>query len=416
MTADPRSAPSPSKAALVAAIFCLSIATGLSGVLAWHALHGQAQSVLGCGGAAGCQSVTASRWAFLGPIPVALPATALYGTLVGGLLALDPLRSNRIFSSVRKVWVGLTALSFVAIGAALWFAVLQVFVLHRLCPYCLATHACALLGSLLVLVMARGIQRTLSGNWFSPVVVSCGVLTLLIGGQLWLPRSLPAALPPAITPVPVFSFALAPGEITLAGGRVRLDASAYPALGSSTAPHVVAVMFDYTCETCRADHALLAGALARFGQELTILLIPTPLDPACNVAVERLRPEHVNACLYARYALAVWKVAPEKFAAYDAWLMAGGGAQPPPIEEARRRAEATVGAAAFERALGMAEVERSLRGAGRMYQTLEAGVIPKWLLPEEVFAGEFASPEEFGKALEKGLGVRAGPVVGRQPL
>ncbi len=410
MEADPLAAFAPPKLGLVLAVFCLSIATGLAGVLAWHALYGQPQAPLGCGGAADCLSVTASRWAYLGPIPVTLPATALYGAMAGGLLLLETLRAARMFSSVRGVWAGLMTLSFVAIGAALWFAALQVFVLRRFCPYCLATHACALLGSIFVLVMARGNQRNqrmLPGNWFVPAMVSGGVLALLIGGQWWLLRALPAATIPATTPTPVNSFALVPGEIALANGRVRLDASAYPALGSPTAQHVVAVMFDYTCETCRAEHALLAGALARYGNQLTILLVPTPLDPACNVAVERLRPEHANACLYARCALAVWKAAPEKFAAYDAWLMANGdNTQPPPIDAARRQAEAMVGKAAFGQTLARQEIEQSLRAAGQMYQSLEAGVIPKLLLPDEVVAGGFTSSAQLSQMLERKLGVK----------
>lgn len=313
-----------------------------------------------------------------------------------------------MFSSGRRVWVGLTVLSFVVVGAALWFVALQVFVLRQFCPYCLVTHACALLGSVTILVLALGHQRTPRQHWVLSGAAALAALTLLVGGQLLFPHRLHAAAQPAVSSAPVVSLALAPGELVLVGGRVRFNASVYPALGSPAASHVVAVMFDYTCETCRADHALLAGVLARYGQELTIILIPTPLDPACNVAVERLRPEHVNACLYARYALAVWKAAPEKFAAYDAWLMAGGGTQPPPIEEARQRAEATVGAEAFQRALRVEEIERSLRAAGRMYQTLEAGVIPKWLLPQEVLVGGFASPENFDEALGKEFGIKAG--------
>ena len=201
-------------------------------------------------------------------------------------------------------------------------------------------------------------------------------------------------------PVSVRSLALPARDLVLVNGRVHLDPAAYPVLAGSPAPtHLVAVLLDYTCEACRANHALLTAAVGRPGSDLALVLVPTPLDPACNPAVERLRPEHVNACLYARYALAVWKVAPEKFAAYDAWLMAGGGAQPPPIDEARRRAEALVGTEAFGRTLATPELAQALHRAGKLYQTLEAGEIPKLLLPDRLLAGGFVSAKELDDVL-----------------
>ena len=72
-----------------AAVLCFGAATGLAGLLAWQALFGHGM-IPGCGGTLECGVVTASRWAYLGPIPVALPATALYATALGGLLALAP--------------------------------------------------------------------------------------------------------------------------------------------------------------------------------------------------------------------------------------------------------------------------------------------------------------------------------------
>lgn len=73
----------------------------------------------------------------------------------------------------------------------------------------------------------------------------------------------------------------------------------------------------------------------------------------------------------------------QKFATYDAWLMAGG-AQPPSIDEARPRAETLVGAKAFQRMLAAPELDPARHHTGKIYQTLEAGEIPKLLLPREV--------------------------------
>lgn len=371
------------------ATLCLAAALGLAALLAWHTFAGQPPTV-GCGGTTDCGTITATRWAYWGPVPVILPAVVLYATMLGGLLALEPLRDARSVRREKLVWPWLATLSFVALGAALWFTVVQGLMLRRYCPFCLATHLCASLGSLLILRLASGNLPARRRRWWFPVGAAAGVLMLLPGGQLGLPsvtRSAPDALPAS-----VISLALPARDLMLVNGRVHLDTAAYPVLAGSSAPtRFLAVLFDYTCEACRTNHALLTAAAGRPGSKLAVILVPTPLDPACNPAVDRLRPEHVNACLYARYALAVWKAAPERFAAYDAWLMAGGS-RPPPIAEARHRAETLLGAEVFGRMLAAPELDQTLHQASKAYQTLEAGEIPKLLLPREVLSGSFGSP------------------------
>ncbi len=401
------SAPRPSTRTLSAATLCFAAALGLASLLAWHTLVGR-PPVVGCGGKADCGTVTSTHWAYWGPVPVILPAAALYLTVLGGLCVLASLRAARHFRREQAVWVGLAMLSLVALGAAGWFVAVQALLLGRYCPFCLATHLCASLGGLLVLRLAAENIPAGGRRWWSlPVAVAAGVLTLIVGGQFVLPSvkpSISAPIGPTALPASIQSVALPARDFVLVDGRVHLDATAYPVLAGSSAPtHVVAVLFDYTCEACRTSHALLIAAVARRSPECALVLVPTPLDPACNPAVERLRPEHANACLYARYALAVWKAAPEKFATYDAWLMAGGS-QPPPIDEARRQAELLVGADAFRRILAASEVDQALHHAGKIYQTLEAGEIPKLVLPHAVLSGSFGLSQRLDQVLQEQLG------------
>lgn len=382
----------PARLLFFAATLLFAAALGLACLLA-------RQRLPGCGGAEDCATLAGSHWAHWGPVPVALPAIALYAAALGCLLALN----RRLAAREGTVWTALVALSLVALGAAFWFAGLQGLVLHRSCPLCLATHLCAGAGSGLVLALAFA-RPAGDLRWRAATLAATGALLLLAGGQLLLPtRSGEPTAPAAMAhPSLVISPTLAAREVLLVNGRVRLHAADYPALASSSAPvtRMIAVMFDYTCEVCRANDALLKEGIVQAGRGgggLGVLLIPTPLDPACNPAVDRLRPEHANACLYARYALAVWKAAPEQFAAYDAWLMAGGPA-PPPIGAARAQAEALVGAGVFAKALARPEIDRMLHDAGQIYQTLEAGVIPKLLLPREVVAGGIFSPAQLQPA------------------
>ena len=404
------SAPRPSTRTLGSATLCFAAALGLAFLLAWHTLAGQ-PPVVGCGGTADCRTVTSTRWAYWGPVPVILPAAALNLTVLVGLCALAPLRAGRHLRRELAVWVGLVTLSLVALGAAGWFVAVQALALGRYCPLCLATHLCASLGGLLVLrLAARNVPAEGRRWWRLPAAVAAGVLTLLVGGQFVLPSVKPstsAPIGPTALPASIQSVALPARDLVLVDGRVHLDAAAYPVLAGSPAPtRIAAVLFDYTCETCRASHALLIATVARHNPKWALALVPTPLDPACNPAVERLRPEHVNACLYARYALAVWKAAPEKFAAYDAWLMASGGSEPPPIDEARRQAELIVGAEALRRILDAPELGQALRRAGKVYQTLEAGEIPKLLLPHVALSGSFGSSQHLDQVLQEQLDPR----------
>lgn len=163
-------APAPAplrKLAFSTACLCFGVATDLAVLLSWRSLASR-EALPGCGGPQACGSVTASRWAYLGPIPVALPAAVLYGLILGGPCWLALRRAASTLRTVSAVWTAVATFSLVAIGAAGWFAVLLVFVLHQLCPYCLATHGCALLGSVLVLSLARGHQRTQRWNWVGP--------------------------------------------------------------------------------------------------------------------------------------------------------------------------------------------------------------------------------------------------------
>jgi hypothetical protein len=250
--------------------------------------------------------------------------------------------------------------------------------------------------------MARSRVRLGAKPWITSGACALLAIALLIGGQVWFPSGNAMKSSPPGNVSAIHSLALAPRELILANGRVRLNAASYPAIGGLSAELVVAVLFDYTCETCRANHPALLEALHRHGSQLTIILIPTPLDPACNIAIARLMPEHADACDYARYALAVWRAQPEKFAAYDAWLMAGGGARPPPLARARQYAEALVGVAPFTKALADAGLMHSLRDSGEIYRTLESGIIPKLLLPDQVLEGGFTSQAQLDLALKLG--------------
>jgi len=71
------------------------------------------------------------------------------------------------------------------------------------------------------------------------------------------------------------------------------------------APKKMAKLFDFTCHHCRDLHHLLSSFRAKHSNELAVISLPLPLNADCNPTVKRTQPAHVDACEFARYALAV---------------------------------------------------------------------------------------------------------------
>ena len=109
----------------------------------------------------GCQKVTASRYAAIGPVPVALLGVLYY--LAVFLLTLGHLLASETSST--KFWVSwfrsrnlttlaawLTVFGFLA---SLWFVYLQLFVLKALCLYCMISAASSAALFVLGLLISR---------------------------------------------------------------------------------------------------------------------------------------------------------------------------------------------------------------------------------------------------------------------
>ena len=102
----------------------LGVALIISLYLAWNSLQGSA--VAGCtneGG--GCHSVLSSKWGYILGLPVSLTGLPIYGALLFFSLSLSP--GSRALTGT---------LSLLVMGAALWFAAIQLFILKAFCPWC----------------------------------------------------------------------------------------------------------------------------------------------------------------------------------------------------------------------------------------------------------------------------------------
>lgn len=128
---------------------CSVTALAVSAYLAWSALiHG---SVAGCSanGVWDCSHVLSSRWSKCLGIPVSIPAMAIHITLLSSLTLAYFGVSNGVKRIADRM---LFFCACCAALAALWFIGLQVFVVGKLCKWCMVAHATGILACLAITV------------------------------------------------------------------------------------------------------------------------------------------------------------------------------------------------------------------------------------------------------------------------
>lgn len=418
------------------------LAAGVAGYLAYQSWQGSA--AVCTAEAFDCDTVLTSPWSRLLGLPVAALGAAVY-------LAIAVLVWPAASAGRGAATNTLVALATAALGAGIWFTAVQWFGVQSFCPYCLVVHGCGLLVAGLVVAMValhrepgsprvtsashQGIpalvaaRREPSSPW--PLAASAGAgvagLVVLIALQQLLPHSPQALEEIELSPISTISPPVdsqdqpdRPAETTtgddstsaegssekrlvsIAGLAKPLDLSTVPVLGDPAAPHVMVEMMDYTCSHCRQMYPRLEAARERYGDQLAIALMPTPLHEDCNDHMPPGRKGRIYSCDYAKLALAVWQLAPDEFEEYHGWLLTGK--QPPPVSEARQRALDLAG----ERVL----VDQRLKD--RLTKTLRQNTaawvkidpaLPLLLLPDAAMRGGGGSNEELFEALEQKLGV-----------
>ncbi|MFW6336061.1 MAG: vitamin K epoxide reductase family protein [Phycisphaeraceae bacterium] len=347
-------------------------AAGVSGYLVFASLSG-ANLPPGCGEGSGCASVLASKWSKVAGVPVGVPAMIVHLALA--VLAAACVRVGPDRAASLSPWLGLVGS--VAIASAGWFVFLQVAVLEAICPWCMADHALGVSAGVLGLfvVVKRGGRALPLAGGVAAAVLLVGVVA---GMQAY---STPAVVTLEDMPTDRDFDRTEGGErwVGMLDGELRLNVAEEPGVGPIDAP-VVAMMFDYACPHCRYSHELLKARLAADPDAFRLVLLPVPLNRQCNPhAPARPGPLFDESCEVARLALAVWRAAPGRFAAFDQWLY--DAATPRTAAEARAEAERLAGADALAMAIESPWVRRTLDRNVRAYEQSGAGRVPVLLRP-----------------------------------
>jgi len=408
-------------------------AAAVAGYLTWITLtHG---TVAACGDDSphiACDDVLRSPWSRVVGVPVSLLGFAVYFSILLTSWWMSSRPTHRQSDWARLSFFMLVTL---AAGSAVWFLFLQLFVMGKICPFCMMIHACGMLIAAVSLFAKRiernnlktnshlealrkltiGMGATLedtsrpsqgrrAGQRLWPAACALIGLLLLITVQIAFPaktfevreadeRILTAEVgneaieqsnfvlgldrnaradsradsssaadaaarqteivPPAEPEIQDRMHAAndAPSAPRLTNsvtgteptrtmkflkGRLEVDVHEHGLLGSPKADLFVIELVDYTCPDCRKVHQYLKRVREQYGDRFAVIVFPVPLERTCNRFIRYTHSKHIGACKYARLALAVLSIAPDKFGKFHDWLMESD--KPPTLEKAYRYA------------------------------------------------------------------------------
>jgi hypothetical protein len=300
----------------------------------------------------------------------------------------------------RLAWSAMLVLVGSVAGSAIWFTILQKWIIGDFCPYCMTTHITGLL--LAALIIWRAITES-DDHTAIPVIRLLPATGLAITGL-----ALAGIL--AVTQV-VFSPSAVYSEGESQDNLPALDLRSVPVIGSPDAPYVVTLLFDYQCSHCQKIHFMLDEIVRRYDGKLAFMLCPAPLNTQCNPYIPRDADEFKNSCELAKIGLAVWVAKREAFPAFENWMFtfeSGDRWLPRNLETARAKAFELVGQATFDAAWTDPWIGQYLQTSIRIYgQTIRNGMggIPKlifgprWVIPEPY------STDDLVMILQKSLAV-----------
>jgi uncharacterized membrane protein len=368
------------------------LALVLSAIMSWHFLVGGL--MVGCGGGSPCEKVLNSQWSTIaGILPISGLAFGVYLAILAASLFIGPSSEAPIR---RLAWSVMLILAGSIAGSAIWFTILQKWIIGDFCLYCMTTHLTGLL--LTILIIWRSVTDS-SRYILRPLPAMVRVLIgLVLAGIL-------AASQVGFTPSAVYR----DGESQV--NIPAIDYHAVPMVGSPDAPYVVTLLFDYQCPHCQKIHFMLDEVIRLYDGKLAFALCPAPLNTQCNPYIPRDVDEFKNSCELAKIGLAVWVANREVFPDFENWMFtfeSGDGWRPRSLETARGKAVELVGQAKFDAAWSDPWIGQYLQTSIRIYgQTIQDG---RGGIPKLIFGSHWVIPEPYNAddlvmILQKSLGV-----------
>lgn len=330
-------------------------------------------SVIGCGSGSPCDLVLSSRWSAIGGVvPVSGLAAGTYLAMLIASLFIGPTAEPPVR---RLAWRAMVILAGAIAGSAVWFIIVQKWVIGAFCPYCMATHVTGLLVAALVIWRPPAQfddESTFRRSAFPLALVGLGLTSIMVVCQV------------VIKPAAIYRA----GE---SKQNLSIDPHTAPLVGSPDARYVVTMLFDYNCPHCQQLHLMLDEAVRRYNGKLAFALCPAPLNTHCNPYVPRDVDEFADSCELAKVSLAVWVANRDAFPAFDRWMFSfesGDHWRPRSLDAARARAIELVGQAKFDSALTDSWINQYMQTSIQIYGSTGGTAVPKL-----VFGSRWVTPE-----------------------
>lgn len=373
-------------------LFLTLLALTLSAVLSWHYLKGGA--LAGCGGGSPCDLVLNSRWSLLGGV---IPVSGIaLGAYLAILFAGFFIGSNSEVSVKRLAWRIMLFLAGSIAGSAIWFTVVQKWIIGSFCFYCMTTHITGFILAILVFWRA-------TANKEERTIRPISAAGLFFGGLII--AAIMAVSQMKYTPSAVNSNEEAQDYIS------TIDYHSAPIVGYPEAQYVVTLLFDYQCPHCQQLHLMLDEVIRRYDGRIAFTLCPVPLNPRCNPYIPMEVEEYKNSCELAKIGMAVWISSREAFSEFENWMFtfeSGDRWRPRSLEATREKAIELVGQEKFDTAFADPWIDQYIQTSTQIYgQTVVGGRggVPKlvynsnWVIPEPYNA------DDLMKILQESLGI-----------
>jgi protein-disulfide isomerase len=269
-------------------------------------------------------------------------------------------------------------------GSAIWFFIIQKWIIGDVCPWCMTAHTTGVLLAILVIwraikeldhsdiPKARNRIRNISGM----VLIGLAVSGLMAASQI------------------IFKTSTVYSGDNSSDQMPPIDYEKVPMVGSPDASYIVSLLFDYQCSHCQKIHFMLSEAVSHYSGKLAFALFPAPLNTECNPYVQRNVDAFKNSCELARISLAVWLADREAFPVFEDWMFTfetGSYWLPRSLETTREKAVELVGQTKFDAAFSDPWIGQYLQTSTQIYgKTIQNGMggIPKmifgpiWVIPQ----------------------------------
>jgi uncharacterized membrane protein/protein-disulfide isomerase len=202
-------------------------------------------------------------------------------------------------------------------------------------------------------------------------------------------------------------------KVKLLNGKLTLDVYKHPCIGNPEAPNVVAELISYDCPHCRKTHRLMKQAMARYGDQVALIVLVVPLEKSCNRLFKTSEGSHAGACTTARMALGIAKLKPASFGRFHDYLMSGSKDKPPALDSIIAKAYSTVNREQLRKLRESDELNKQIASTVDLFDSLskqnsgkKSFGLPVQIVGNEVMSGSIEKADDIYKVWEKNLNVK----------